>query len=65
MQFFVTGATGVLGGHLVPGPVAAGHGVTATTRTPGKVAQMREAGSEGGPAPCYRMSQLSYDRSGS
>ena len=46
MRVFVTGATGVLGRHLVPGLVAAGHEVTATTRTPGKVAQLRAAGSE-------------------
>src|SRR5260370_24106670 len=46
MRVFVPGATGVLGRHLVPGLVAAGHEVTATTRTPGKVAQLREAGAE-------------------
>ena len=46
MRVFVTGATGVLGRHLVPGLVAAGHEVTATTRTPGKVAQLRAAGAE-------------------
>jgi hypothetical protein len=46
MRVFVTGATGALGRHLVPGLVAAGHGVTATTRTPGKVAQLRAAGAE-------------------
>jgi 2-alkyl-3-oxoalkanoate reductase len=46
MRVFVTGATGALGRHLVPGLVAAGHKVTATTRTPGKVAQLREAGAE-------------------
>src|ERR1700681_4885257 len=44
MRIFVTGATGALGRHLVPGLVAAGHEVTATTRTPGKVAQLRAAG---------------------
>ena len=44
MRVFVTGATGALGRHLVPGLVSAGHEVTATTRTPGKVAQLREAG---------------------
>src|SRR5271155_2384104 len=44
MRVFVTGATGALGRHLVPGLVAAGHEVTATTRGPGKVAQLREAG---------------------
>src|SRR5262249_51400660 len=46
MRVFVTGATGVLGRHLVPGLVAAGHQVTATTRTPGKMAQLRKAGAE-------------------
>jgi nucleoside-diphosphate-sugar epimerase len=46
MRIFVTGATGALGQHLVPALVAAGHEVTATTRTPGKVAQLRQAGAE-------------------
>jgi nucleoside-diphosphate-sugar epimerase len=46
MRVFVTGATGALGRHLVPGLVAAGHQVTATTRTPGKAASLREAGAE-------------------
>jgi len=46
MRVFVAGATGALGRHLVPGLVAAGHQVTATTRTPGKAGQLREAGAE-------------------
>jgi 2-alkyl-3-oxoalkanoate reductase len=46
MRVFVMGATGALGRHLVPGLVAAGHKVTATTRTPGKVAQLHTAGAE-------------------
>jgi nucleoside-diphosphate-sugar epimerase len=46
MRVFVAGATGALGRYLVPGLVAAGHEVTAATRTPGKVAQLREAGAE-------------------
>ncbi|MGC1210471.1 MAG: NAD(P)-dependent oxidoreductase [Micromonospora sp.] len=46
MRVFVTGATGALGRHLVPVLIAAGHQVTATTRTPGKVARLREAGAE-------------------
>jgi 2-alkyl-3-oxoalkanoate reductase len=46
MRVFVTGATGALGRHLVPGLVAAGHQVTATTRTPGKAGQLRAAGAE-------------------
>jgi nucleoside-diphosphate-sugar epimerase len=44
MRVFVTGATGALGRYLVPLLVAAGHEVTATTRTSGKVAQLREMG---------------------
>ena len=46
MRVFVMGGTGALGRYLVPGLVAAGHEVTATTRTPGKVAQLRAAGAE-------------------
>ena len=46
MRVFVTGATGALGRHLVPLLIAAGHEVTATTRTAGKVAGLREAGAE-------------------
>jgi 2-alkyl-3-oxoalkanoate reductase len=46
MRVFVTGATGALGRHLVPGLVAAGHEVTATTRAPGKMAQLRAAGAD-------------------
>jgi 2-alkyl-3-oxoalkanoate reductase len=46
MRVFVTGATGVLGQHLVPALIAAGHEVTATTRTPAKAAQLRRAGAE-------------------
>jgi 2-alkyl-3-oxoalkanoate reductase len=46
MRVFVTGATGALGRFLVPGLVAAGHQVTATTRTPGKMGQLRDAGAE-------------------
>ena len=46
MRVFVTGATGALGRHLVPGLVTAGHEVTATTRTPGKAGRLREAGAE-------------------
>ena len=46
MRVFVTGATGALGRHLVPGLVAAGHEVTATTRAPGKAGQLRGAGAQ-------------------
>ena len=46
MRVFVTGATGALGQHLVPALIAEGHEVTATTRTPGKAGQLRDAGAE-------------------
>ena len=46
MRVFVTGATGSLGRHLVPGLIAAGHQVTATTRTAGKVSALRELGAD-------------------
>ncbi|WP_407562029.1 NAD-dependent epimerase/dehydratase family protein [Streptomyces sp. 184] len=46
MRVLVTGATGALGRHLVPGLVEAGHEVTATTRTPAKTALLRGAGAE-------------------
>jgi 2-alkyl-3-oxoalkanoate reductase len=46
MRVFVTGASGVLGRYLVPGLVAAGHEVTATTRTPGKAGPLRAAGAD-------------------
>lgn len=46
MRVFVTGATGALGRHLVPRLIAAGHQVTAATRTPGRTAALREAGAE-------------------
>ncbi|MBM7791280.1 NAD-dependent epimerase/dehydratase family protein [Tenggerimyces flavus] len=46
MRVFVTGATGALGQHLVPQLLAAGHDVTATTRSPDKAAGLRAAGAE-------------------
>ncbi len=46
MRVFVMGGTGALGRHLVPGLVAAGHEVTATTRTPSSLARLRQAGAE-------------------
>jgi 2-alkyl-3-oxoalkanoate reductase len=44
MRVFVAGATGVIGQHLVPSLVAAGHEVTGTTRSPAKAAQLQAAG---------------------
>jgi nucleoside-diphosphate-sugar epimerase len=46
MRVFVTGATGALGRYLIPGLVAAGHQVTATTRAASKTAGLRAAGAE-------------------
>ena len=46
MRVFVTGATGAIGGHLVPGLLAAGHEVTASTRSPAKVEGLRAAGAQ-------------------
>ena len=40
MRVFFAGATGALGQHLVPALVAAGHEVTATTRTAAKAARL-------------------------
>jgi nucleoside-diphosphate-sugar epimerase len=44
MKIFVTGATGVIGRRVVPLLVAAGHQVSAVTRTPARRAQIEQAG---------------------
>lgn len=46
MRVFVAGATGVIGRFLVPGLIAAGHEVTASTRSGGKVGQLAAAGAK-------------------
>lgn len=46
MRVLVAGATGVVGRQLVPQLIAAGHQVTATTRSAGKVAGLRAAGAD-------------------
>ncbi|HEY0719510.1 MAG TPA: NAD(P)-dependent oxidoreductase [Streptosporangiaceae bacterium] len=46
MRVFVAGGTGVIGRSLIPMLAAAGHQVTATTRSPGKTAQLRKLGAE-------------------
>ena len=46
MRVFVAGATGVVGQQLVPQLIAAGHQVTATTRSAGKAAGLRAAGAD-------------------
>jgi nucleoside-diphosphate-sugar epimerase len=44
MKVFVTGGTGAVGGHAVPALIAAGHSVTALSRSPEKATQLREQG---------------------
>lgn len=44
MRVFVTGATGALGGHVIPAVVGAGHTVSALARTPDKAAALAEQG---------------------
>jgi nucleoside-diphosphate-sugar epimerase len=46
MRVFVAGATGVVGRQLVPQLIAAGHQVTATTRSAEKAAGLRAAGAD-------------------
>jgi nucleoside-diphosphate-sugar epimerase len=44
MRVFIAGGTGVVGQRLIPMLTAAGHEVTATTRSPGKAGLLREFG---------------------
>ncbi len=44
MRVFVAGGTGVIGQFLVPGLIAVGHEVTASTRSPAKAGQLTQAG---------------------
>jgi nucleoside-diphosphate-sugar epimerase len=46
MRIFVAGASGVIGGRLVPMLVDAGHTVAGTTRSAGKAVRVRELGAE-------------------
>lgn len=46
MRVLVVGATGTIGRQLVPQLIAAGHQVSATTRSPGKVDSLRTAGAD-------------------
>jgi 2-alkyl-3-oxoalkanoate reductase len=46
MRVFVAGGTGVVGRSLIPMLIAAGHQVTATTRTRGKTGPLRKLGAE-------------------
>ena len=47
MRVFVAGGSGVIGRRLVPQLVAAGHRVTATTTSAGKLPLLRQLGAEG------------------
>ena len=44
MKYFVTGATGFVGGHVVRQLVAGGHQVVAVVRTPAKAKDLAELG---------------------
>jgi nucleoside-diphosphate-sugar epimerase len=46
MRIFLAGATGAIGGRLVPLLLEAGHEVTGTTRSPAKADMLRAAGAE-------------------
>jgi nucleoside-diphosphate-sugar epimerase len=46
MRIFVAGGTGVVGRRLVPQLVAAGHQVTATTTSPGKLGLLQQLGAD-------------------
>ena len=46
MRVFVAGGTGVIGRSLIPMLTAAGHQVTATTRSPGRTGSRRQLGAE-------------------
>jgi|HubBroStandDraft_1064217.scaffolds.fasta_scaffold30310_2 nucleoside-diphosphate-sugar epimerase len=46
MRVFIAGASGVIGVRLVPLLVEIGHTVAGMTRSPGKMAQLRELGAE-------------------
>ena len=46
MRIFLAGATGVIGRRLIPQLLAAGHQVSAMTRSPQKCQGLRELGAE-------------------
>src|SRR4051795_1995382 len=46
MRVYVAGATGAVGRPLIPQLIAAGHEVTATTRSPAKAEQLRVLGAK-------------------
>jgi 2-alkyl-3-oxoalkanoate reductase len=46
VKVFVAGAGGVVGRHLIPQLIGAGHEVVAMTRSPGKTSRLRELGAQ-------------------
>ncbi|MEZ4379738.1 MAG: NAD-dependent epimerase/dehydratase family protein [Nannocystaceae bacterium] len=46
MRYFITGATGFIGGHVARQLLAAGHSVVVLARTPAKASALAEAGAE-------------------
>ena len=46
MRIFLAGASGVLGQHLIPRLVQAGHVVGGMTRSPGKTGRLEHLGAE-------------------
>jgi nucleoside-diphosphate-sugar epimerase len=46
MRYFITGATGFIGGHVARQLLAAGHSVVALARTPAKAQALADAGAE-------------------
>ena len=46
MRVFVAGGAGVVGRNLIPMLIAAGHQVTATTRSPARTAQLQQLGAD-------------------
>lgn len=58
MKVFVTGGTGAIGGYAVPALIAAGHTVTALTRTPQKSAVVQQQGARPAEVSLFDRSQL-------
>ncbi len=59
MKLFVTGATGVLGRHVVPALTSAGHDVTAVARSDTGAAQLRTAGASPVTVDLFSADQIS------
>ena len=60
MRIFLAGASGVIGGPLLPRLVGDGHEVTGMTRIPAKAEALRERGAE--PAVCDALDPEGLER---